>query len=535
MTKSQTVRSPIPSSLVGGRPDVVVIGSGAAGLAAALAARSAGAEVLLLERSSWLGGTTAISGGVVWVPGNDLMAEAGSAEPASDALDALDYLSNVEPSGDREMWAAFVGDAPRVARLIEERTPLRWSLLEDWPDYHSELAGGRRGGRSLWPCPVRMTPQTARLVQPGPEPSGTSDPGSSGEDPPSNDGVVFRGPVRGRVLVGALVAALGSLGVEMRTGARVRGLAADRGGVRGVTLDGEVIGARVVMATGGFQHDRELASEHLASGEIAPMGTPGCAGDGLRMVAPLGAELANMAQGWWMPGIRVDGEELDGSPYYRPLHSERARPGAVMVDRTGRRFVDEAQNYGDVGWAMQKQDGGGNSAIRPWLIFDAACRATSFIGPLAPGSTDPDWLVSAEKVSSLAAELGIEPAVLTETVERFNVNASDGEDPDFGRGSFYYDRWIGEHDAPHPTLAPLADPPYYAVPVSCGCMGTKGGPVTDPSGRVVSTTRAPIKGLYAAGNVAASIFPTSTPAGGATLGPALVFGTRAGEAAAGDA
>jgi succinate dehydrogenase/fumarate reductase flavoprotein subunit len=348
--------------------------------------------------------------------------------------------------------------------------------------------------------------------------------------------VVLRGPVRGRVLVGGLLSALESLGVEVCLNTRARRLVVAGGRVNGVELDGERIAAKVVVATGGFQHDRELATSFLRAPGTAPMGTPGCAGDGLRMAMAAGASLGNMGEGWWMPAMQVPGEELDGAPFYRPLQGERAQPGSLMVDRKGRRFVNEAGNYGDVGRAMQSFDPEPDwfPSLPSWLVFDAAYRARSPVGPLEPSGDDPSWLVRAPDIGTLGLEMGISPATLEATVERFNQHAASGEDPDFRRGEHYYDRWIGDPRAPHPTLGALTEGPFYALRVHCGCMGTKGGPRTDGWGRVLGVGGDVIRGLYAAGNAAANPFGIATPAGGATLGPALVFGTRAGEAAAAD-
>jgi len=361
--------------------------------------------------------------------------------------------------------------------------------------------------------------------------------GAAHDDAGGDAAVVLRGAVRGRALVAGLLAAVLDAGVDVRTGARVRSLRRDtEGRVVGVqSAAGDRLDGRVVLATGGFQHDPALAATFLPGAPIAPMGTPGCAGDGLRMALAAGAVLGNMAEGWWMPALQVPGERVAGSAHYRAVHRERAQPGAVLVDRGGRRFADEAQNYGDVGRAMGRFATGDEPwpAAPSWLVVDAANRARYPLGPLGPGDPDPPWLACADDVDALARAIDVDPHALRATIERFNAAAERGEDPDFGRGTFAYDRWIGDPRAPHPTLAPLRRPPFRAVPVHLGCMGTKGGPRTDDRGRVLGV-HGPVPGLYAAGNAAASPFGTATAAGGATLGPALVFGTRAGEAAAHD-
>lgn len=306
--------------------------------------------------------------------------------------------------------------------------------------------------------------------------------------------------------------------------------------VEGIEAENEPIEGRVVIATGGFQHDPQLAESFLRAPLIAALGPPGCSGDGLRMAMSAGALVGNMAEGWWMPAMHAPGEELNGSAFYRPLHSERAQPGCMMIDQTGKRFVNEAQNYGDVGRAMQtfRPEANWFPALPSWLVFDSRVRLSTSIGPLRPTDPDPEWLFKGADLAGLARSIGVGEGTFTSTVRRFNENASVGRDPDFGRGERHYDRWIGGATTGHPTLGEIRESPFYALRVECGCMGTKGGPRTDQFGRVVSARAGLVDGLYAAGNAAANPFGIATPAGGSTIGPALVFGARAGEAAATD-
>ena len=490
-----------------------------------------------------------MSGGVVWIPANGR--DEASSDPHDSTDEAIAYLdAAVGGDVDAELVRAFVCDARRVADDIEQRTPIVWEVLEHWPDYRGELPGAKTGGRSLWPRSLRLKPDVEARVQ-----AAFDQPSPAGEDrapiegawadatAPANDGVVLRGHVRGRALVGGLLTGLLDSRAEIRTGARATGLAVEDGRVVGVVVDGDLERGRVVLASGGFQHDAALVDRFLPGPPIVPMGTAGCDGDGLRMVRPLDAALGNTTEGWWMPAMQVPGEELEGITHYRPLHGERAQPGSIMVDRSGRRFVDEAQNYGAVGRAMRGVGSGGTTSSPRaeeypgapcWLLFDATYRTRYPIGPLEPGASDPQWLIRAGNLDDLALLTGMPSGTLGASVTRFNEGAAIGEDPDFGRGSYPYDRWIGDPHAPHPTLAPLREPPFYALAVHLGCMGTKGGPRTDDRGRVLSSRGEVISGLYAAGNAAASPFGNTTVAGGATLGPALVFGFRAGEAAAGD-
>ncbi|MGH9017773.1 MAG: FAD-dependent oxidoreductase, partial [Acidimicrobiales bacterium] len=455
---------------------VVVVGSGAAGLAAALGAAGAGGDVVVLERNDTVGGTTALSGGIAWIPANAAMTRAGIEDSPAAAARYLDGI--VAAGADRELLAAFVADAARVADEIERRTPLIWEALSTWPDYRAEKDGAGTGGRSLWPRPLALPAAVEGRIHPAPD-QPVPDGGAR------NDGVVLRGPVRGRALVGALLAGADGAGVDVRTGVRVTGLVVEDGAVVGVRAGDEVVRGAVVLATGGFQHDAALAARYLASdtgSTVAPMGTPSCDGDGLRLASDVGVEVANMDDGWWMPALAVPGEELDGAAYFRPLHGERAQPGAVMVDGTGRRFVNEAQNYGDVGQAMA-------GTVGPcWMIFDAAYRQRYPLGPVGPNDPDPRWMHVADDLAGLARALALPAGTLEATVTTFNLGAQGGTDPEFGRGSLPYDRWIGDPAAAHPTLAPLRRGPYYAVAVHRGCMGTKGGPRTDDRGRVRAGT-----------------------------------------------
>jgi hypothetical protein len=237
-----------------------------------------------------------------------------------------------------------------------------------------------------------------------------------------------------------------------------------------------------------------------------------------------------MSEAWWCPAISVPGETIDGVPMSRLILTERARPHSLLVDASGRRFVNEAQNYNDLGRTLQNFDPGAYAFphVPAWLIFDAAYRASYRLGPLGRRDPDPEWLAKGDTLAALAGAIGLPGDVLEATVARFNDGARRGEDPDFGRGSYPYDRFIG-------GIGPLEAGPYYALRVVPGCLSTKGGPRTDGDGRVRAIAGdGVIEGLYAAGNVSASAFGMAYPGAGGTLGQGLVFGLRAGDAAAAD-
>lgn len=493
---------------------VTVVGSGAAGLSAALAARLAGAAVTVLERSELLGGTTALSGGNAWLPANRFI-------PDDTPELALAYLRALSlGDADDHLLETFAQGASHTAEWLERETPIALQPIP-YTDYHAEFPGGReQGGRTLEPQPYLPSERVARLVRAAPNVTApvTYVELAGGEiDHEALADRQKRGVMTlGRGLVAGLLEACLEAGVVIETGRRVRELPA---------------GGPVVLATGGFERDSQLARAFLRGPVEAPVGAPTAEGDGLRMAMAAGALLGSMSEAWWCPAISLPGDRIDGVQMHRLILTERARPGSLIVDGSGRRFADEAQNYNDFGRTMLNFEATSYSLphATAWLVFDAAYRSRYRIGPLGRRDPDPAWLLKAGSVRQLAELIGAPPEVMEATVERFNAYAARGEDPDFGRGAYPYDRFIGE-------LGPMGDGPYFALKLVPGCLGTKGGPRTDGDGRVLSIAGGrPIPRLYAAGNVAASAFGMAYPGAGSTLGQGLFGGHRAGTAAASDA
>jgi len=493
--------------------EVTVVGSGVAGLCAALAAAKAGARVTLVEGGERIGGTTALSGGIGWFPANRHV-------PDDTPEQGLAYLRALSlGDSDDALLRVFAREAGPVAERLERETPLGWQSIP-YADYHAEFEGGReQGGRSLEPIPLDPPPGVAALVRDAPNITApvTYIELATGEI--DRDALARRRErgtfTLGRALLAALVEACLDAGVGIETGHRVRALP-----------DADA----VVLATGGFERDPQLARAFLRGPMVAPVGAPSARGDGLRLAIAAGAQLGSMSEAWWCPAAQIPGDTIDGEPMFRLILTERARPGCLLVNGRGVRFVDEAQNYNDLGRALQNFEPTSFSFpnVPAWLVFDGRYRATYRLGPLSRRDPDPDWLTRGETLAELAAQIGAPAVALETTVARFNDGAARGHDPDFGRGSFPYDRFIGD-------LGPLEQPPYYAFRVLPGCLGTKGGPKTDDAGRILSITDGrPLPGLYAAGNAAASPFGLAYPGAGGTIGPAAVFGVRAGEAAAGD-
>ena len=531
--------------------DVVVLGSGAAGLTAALAAALAGAEVGLYEKSDLLGGSSAISGGVPWVPLNHHQDEAGVADSRDEALAYLDSLSlgRMDPA----LAEAFVDNGRATIEWLESVTDLRFTLLPSYPDYHPENPGGKPGGgRSLdpglfsyaslgpWQDRVARSRRSAHLKI-----TDTTLGGGTGFLDDAEMQRRIDNDLRGcgNALVGPLIKALLDLGVEPVVHAAATDLVVEDGRVTGVRLviDGteQTVRARrgVVLATGGFEWNEELVTEFLRGPMTAPTSVPTNTGDGLLMAMRAGARLGNMGQAWWVPAVKIPGDVAFGEQRSNLVNRERTLPGSILVNRRGQRFTNEATNYNALGGAFHQMDvlSFGYANLPAWLVFDGrnAARYGSFGTPA--GEPVAEWIPRAGSVRALAELVGIDPDGLERTVNRWNGFVDAEQDEDFGRGDSAYDRWSGDGDhrfTKASTMGRIDEAPFYAVPIESGTLGTSGGPRTDARGRVLDTRSQPIPGLYAAGNVAAA--PTAMAYGGAggTLGPILVFGKLAGETAA---
>lgn len=523
--------------------DVVVLGSGGAGLTAALTARARGARVDLYEKASTVGGTTAVSGGIIWVPAHDRAA--GQQLPVEDALRYLKAQS-LETMDD-DLVATFVHTAPRMVEFVERHSDVRFVVATGFPDYRPELPGGKPGGgRSLSPVPYdasRLGEWRDRITSFPPDWSNVGFDAETrarvnvGVEDPHGDLAVA-----GTALVAGLLKGLLDAGVVPRTNARAKHLVVEEGrviGVRVISPDGELaVRAHqgVVLATGGFEWDRGLVRAFLRGPMNGPVSPPNNTGDGLRMAMAHGADLANMSEAWWVPVIQIPGDTIDGHPRSRSVRLERTRPRSIIVNRAGRRFVNEACDYNSMAGAfhyLDPRDGYVNDPA--WIVFDAAhLERYGFLG-VEPGAPVPDWFAQGPDLESLATRAGIDPTGLVATVERWNRHVRDGVDPDFGRGQSAYDGWWGDSQATTTagrTLGPLDTPPYFAVPLTIGAMGTKGGPRTDRDGRVQHVDGGAIEGLYAAGNAMAGVTGRAYGGAGGTIGPAMVWGHRAGHTAA---
>lgn len=520
------------------QPDVIVVGSGGAGLLAACAAADAGAAVTVLEKSSLFGGTTAISGGGLWIPANHHMRAAGIDDRPEDAVTYLERVTLGAVS--RKLLDVFVHCGPDMVEFIERTSSLRFSLV-DRPDYHPDWPGARTA-RALEPLPyatdsfgpmlgsLRVSPTRAPVT------FTESRRGIDRETLETRRRAGIR--TQGAALVAGLTRACIDRGVKMTRDARVQSLVSRKDGrTVGVvaTVGDQSVELRaskaVVLASGGFEWSPALCAAFLKGADCFPLTPPWAEGDGLLMGLKVGAAVANMKEAWWAPAISVPGERYDGRSLFRNIVRELALPGSLMVNRRGRRFADEASGYNDLAQAFHFFDLQSYSYVNvpAWLIFDDAFKRRYTVATIAPSEPAPDWFLSGNTLGDLALTAGIDADGLLETVTKFNTEASRGVDTDFARGCNAHDRFNGEREhEPNPCLGAVQQPPFYAVPIHPGNSGTKGGLQTDDSSRVLDHAGRAIPGLYACGDVAASTMGAGYAGAGASLGTALTFAFIAG-------
>ena len=547
--------------------DVLVLGTGAAGLTAAVTAGCSGARVALFEKGDRVGGTSAYSGGMIWIPANPYR-PADRPDSRGAALTYLRSLSNGRLLD--ELIEAYVDAGPEMTKFLEEHTPIEWACVADFPDFHPEQPGAAASGGRTLECPpypfgelgewrdrVQVSPYfpdyhitvgETTLGQPVPT-----------EVPPDVKRRRIDNDERGLglSLVARLLRGCLDRGIVPHTEHRAVELVMEGGAVAGVVFETpqghkEVRGANVMLATGGFEWDDGFKRAFLRGPLTEAVSVPTNTGDGLRMAMRVGAMLGNMSEAWWMPVIKVP---TDVIPTGRQLlTAERTFPGSIMVNRSGERFTNEAANYNAFGAAFHELDTtrGVYKNLPAWMIFNQEFHSKYGLaaditgGSGVEGNPDSgarphlgrdwsraaDWITSADTLAGLADQLGIPAEALERTVARFNANARAGHDPDFHRGESIFDNWYGDpalrDGTAAPTLGPLEGGPYYAVEVKSGALGTKGGPQTDRTGAVLDVDGDRIEGLYAAGNAMASAMGMTYGGAGGTLGPAMIFGYLAG-------
>jgi succinate dehydrogenase/fumarate reductase flavoprotein subunit len=521
--------------------DVVVVGSGGAALVAATLAHDQGAETLVVEKAAMIGGTTAVSGGGIWLPGNHKMAEAGI-EDSREA--ALTYIRRVTKGKelDPELIEAFVDTAPEMLRYLEDHTPVR-THISPLPDYY-------------WPWGFEGAVNVpARCVEANPYPVGS-------ELPEWKDRIVSRGTLmslgaattltedllpqspelqeelarreredirpKGAAFIAMLFKGLLEREVDVWLSTPARRLVTDDAGdVIGVVVDhdggSEAIGTRkgVVLACGGFEWNPELVRTHIGY-DVFPLSPGDNTGDGLVMASEVGAALGNLNSYWGTPVMFDPGIERDGT-LVPQFEWGRGAPASIVVNRAGQRFANEALPYNDFPKAFGVYDPDAvefPNAGPAFLVFDETVRRSQRILSMMPDGPTPEWVASADTIGELAAAVGIDADALGATVARWNEHAAQGVDPDFDRH---------RHGLMSPgAVAPIAQGPFYAVAIHPGTLGTNGGPRITVDGQVRRRGGGIVGGLYAAGNTAANAFGWAYPSGGGTIGNGTVFGYRAG-------
>jgi succinate dehydrogenase/fumarate reductase flavoprotein subunit len=546
--------------------DLVVVGSGCGALSAAVSAAHLGLDVVVLEKEARFGGTTAWSGGWMFIPRNPLARAAGIQE---DVDEPRRYLQAV--CGDHfraERIDAFLAHGPAAVQFHLDHTALRFVDGNAVPDFHGRAAGARSGGRSVCAAPFdgrTLGPHLKRLCPPCPLWSflGISIGGDvrhflrAGRAADSFAYVARRllrqgwdvvrhgrGTLRmgGNALAAALFKSALDAGVTLFESHAVVALLRDGARVAGVRVRGpdgrehEVRARRgVVLACGGFPHDTARKAQlfpHAPNGrEHWSAAPPSNTGDGLRLGESVGAVVdRSLADaGAWAPVSLVP--QPDGSVQAFPHLIERGKPGLIAVDAQGRRFVDEAGNYHGFMRALFERCGT-TRPVQGWLLCDQRFQRRYGLGhakpfPLPIGAAlRSGYLKRADTIEALAAQCGIDAAGLVHTVTEFNRHAREGRDPGYGRGDIAYDRMQGdaEHDGPNPCVAPIERGPFYAVRIVPGSLGTFAGLAVNEHAQALDAQGRPIDGLYVAGNDMSSVMGGHYPSGGITLGPALVFG-----------
>ncbi|UQD75206.1 FAD-dependent oxidoreductase [Bradyrhizobium japonicum] len=548
--------------------DVIVVGAGAGGMTAAAVAAAEDLRVLVIEKTAFVGGTTAWCDGMVWIPANPRMKDVGLSDSITDAVR---YLSSTVPEpANAGLRAAFLARGPEAVAYLEANTEVRLQPVKACPDCYPERLGATSGGRVLEPVAfdgTRLGAPFARLRAPLPELTLFGGMMVNRLDIPHlrRAGKSLRSTLRaarlvseyalqrlrnrrgtalhlGNALAARLYASLLARQVEILFSADVEDLSMQGDRVGGVVIRhgsrDRLISARrgVVVATGGFSHDAVLRKRFFpaAAGFVSAASTA-CTGDGLRLAATAGATLNAEATSpaYWVPASLF--RRADGSRGVFPhTVSDRAKPGVIAINAAGRRFVNEALSHHEFVLAMLR-DGNGEPDRPFYLVCDRQFLRSYGLGRIKPFALNlrrhvaSGELLKAPDIAQLAAKIGVNPSVLTATIAGYNVDAKQGRDPEFGRGSTIYQRHLGDAThKPNPCVAPILRAPFFAMRIHPADLGTAIGMKVDAQARVLREDGTPVAGLYACGNDMGSIMNGNDPAPGITLGAALTFGYIAG-------
>ncbi len=528
--------------------DVVVVGTGAGGIVSAITAANKGLKTLLIEKADVIGGSSALSGGGLWIPNNHVSKNAGLQDSEEEALtymeDVIDYDGK---ASSKERKIAYIKNGSEMVKYLED-LGMKWVAGTLYPDYYPERPGGKIG-RSIEGAiydarelgEYESTIRTGDIIPPFPLLSGkvASLPKAftNIKDFSTVIGMFLTGfghKIKGSHAVsigGGLIAQLLKIalaqGVTVQLSTPLKDLIIENDEVVGIEVEQDsqrkLIGAKgVILASGGFDRNPELRKKYHNVGTEWTSGSPDNTGDLLLIAEKYGFDTELLDDAWWGPtAITPEGTR-------KFMVYERSMPHCIIVDQLGKRYFNESQSYTDAGQAMLKRQEETGKAIPSWLIMESRNRNKYIFGDMLPRRTPKEaiesgFLIKADTIEELAQKTGIELKGLKETIARFNDFAQKGVDEDFGRGNSAYDNYYGDPNYKNPNLGEIVKPPFYAVKTYPGDLGTKGGLLADEHSRVLKNGE-PVKGLYATGNCTASVMGRVYPGPGSTLGPTTVFG-----------
>lgn len=557
MTVSHHQTIPAGLTVADTQVDLLVVGSGT-GLAAALAAHEQGLSVLVIEKSSVVGGSTARSGGAIWLPASRVIEECGGSDSVQRAQTYLESVVGDTAAPARS--EAYLQHLPATIDMLRRTTPMKLFWAKEYSDYHPEAPGGSAAGRTCEcrPLNTAILGEYLSALRPGvmevsfPMPTTGADyrwlnlmsrvprkgvPTFVKRLAQGLGGLLLgrRYAAGGQALAAGLFAGTIRAGIPIWLNTALTELISDRDRVSGAIVEHDgvryTITARrgVVLAAGGFDHPMDMRwkfqSESLGSN--LSLGAESNTGDAIRLGQDAGAAIGLMDQSWWFPAVAP----LPGAAPAVML-AERSLPGSFIVDQHGRRFANESADYMSFGQRILQRENAGTPVESMWIVFDQQYRNSYvFAAELFPRMPIPQkWYdagiaVRADDLSALGARMGVPVDEFSATVARFNEHAFAGEDPDFERGRSAYDRYYGDPTVtPNPNLRPITKGPFYAVKMVLSDLGTCGGLMADDHARVLREDGTVIDGLYAIGNTAANAFGHTYPGAGATIAQGLVYG-----------
>lgn len=530
--------------------DIVVVGSGASGLTAAITAESNGMKTLLIEKLDKWGGTSSYSGGGLWVPNNYLMKEQGADDSPEEALKYMEAVINYDgPSSSRARKEAYLKYSAEMV-LFLKKLGFKWRRAELYPDYYPNVPGAKTGRcieGEVFNAKKLGAFRKTMILQPGMPnvPFGSGDvyllplatqTWHAFKRTAKIFGKVVKGALTGKqwmasgkCLVAQLMYILQSTyKTPVWLNSPLKDIIMEDDRVAGVVVEreGKLVNIKankgVLLGAGGFAKNATYRKKYQpVTGEWSSV-APGDMGEGIQIGEKTGGALALMDEAWWGGSFKMDGQ-MNFSIW------ERSYPGAIIVDHHGERYVNESTSYVDLGRKMLERDAAVGGAAPSWLIMDGKHRKRYLFG-MTPGGVTPSkyikdgTFIKASSLGELAEKCGINPENLKKTVKKFNSYAYQGIDDDFQRGNDIYDRYYSDHRVlPNSTLAPIENAPFWAVKYYPGDLGTKGGLLTDEFARVLRKDGSIIEGLYASGNNTASVMGETYPGAGSTLGPATTF------------